>query len=106
MTLISFFLYLLLFIIAFYAARQTYLSHDQIRFSESGLVEREEGGKLFHGVISGNSFYNQWFIILKLEVKHVTLSAKNIKQFMFIYKDAISEEDFRLLAQVINNRRS
>jgi hypothetical protein len=104
-TTLSGLIYLLLFCIVFYVAREAYLSCDEIKLSESGLVERQLEGKRYYGVISGKSFYNTWLIVLKLEVKDNLFSEKSMKQLMFIYKDAISEEHFRLLAQVINNRR-
>jgi hypothetical protein len=105
-TTISFFLYLLLYAIAIVAAKKAFLQHDEFLISESGLVERSIDDKRYHGKISPGSFYNDWFIFVKFDVKCTAISGKNSKQFITIYKDAISEEQFRLLARLINSRRS
>lgn len=104
-TVASIFIYLLLFAIAMLVAWKTYLLNYEIQFSESGLIENAQDDKHYSGVISGKSFYNNYFIFLTLEVKHHELSEKKVKQFIVIYKDAICEEYFRLIAQIINNRR-
>ena len=105
-TFISLFLYILLFVIAFYSARKTFLQQYELLISESGLVERVVAGKRYHGKISTSSFYNGLFIFLKIEVKSTLISGKETKQFITIYKDAISEEQYRLLARRINSGRS
>ena len=91
--------------IAIVSARKAFLAHDELLISESGLVERVVANKRFQGKISATSFYNGWFIFLKLDVKSTVMSGKNSKQFITIYKDAISEEQFRLIARLINSRR-
>ncbi len=105
-TIISLFLYVLLFAIAFYAARRIFLQQDELLMSESGLVERVIADKRYHGKISNGSFYNGWFIFLKLEVKSTVMSGKTAKQYITIFKDAISEEQYRLLARLINSGRN
>jgi hypothetical protein len=105
-TVTSLFLYLLLYLIAIVAARKAFLQHDEFLISESGLVERVFDDKRYHGEISAGSFYNSWFIFVKLDVKRTIILGKNRKQFITIYKDAISKEQFRLLARLIKNGRS
>jgi hypothetical protein len=104
-SLISLLLYLLLFATALYAARKTFLQQDELLFSESGLVERMLAGTRYHGKISSGSFYNRLFIFLKIDVKSTVISGKNKPQFITIYKDAVDEEQFRLLARLINSGR-
>ena len=106
LTPISLLLYLLLFAIACYSARKAFQQQDELLISESGLVERVLEDTRYHGKINGGSFYNGCFIFLKLDVKSTVMAGKEIKQFMTIYKDAISEEQYRLIARLINSGRS
>lgn len=105
LTFTSLFFYLLLFATAFYNAWKTFQQQDELLISESGLVERVVADKRYHGKISRGSFYNGLFIFLKLNVKSTVLAGKNKKQYITIYKDAVSEEQFRLLARLINSGR-
>ena len=101
---ISLFFYLILFLIALIAANKAYKQSFEFRMSEFCLIEREVDGRLYNGKISDGSFYNGFVIFLKLEIKANILSDKKEKQFMTIYKDALSEEHYRLLARLINNK--
>ena len=102
-TLFSLFLYLLLFVLAVYSARKAYLQNDEFLLSDSGLVERFVCGTRHIGKISGSSFYNAWFIYLKLDITSNTIPEKKTKQSIIIYTDAIREDQFRLLARLINS---
>ena len=102
---ISLLFYLILFLIVFIAAKKAYQQSFEFKVSESGLIEREVNGSLYLGKISNSSFYNGFVIFLKLEVKGNMLSDQKDRQFMTIYKDAVTEKHYRLLARLINSGR-
>ena len=102
---ISIIFFLILFFLAFIAANKAYQQSFEFKLSESGEVEREVAGKVYHGKISEDSFYNGFILFLKFAVDRNILSGKKDKQLMIIYKDAVTEEQYRLLARVINSRR-
>lgn len=104
-TPISLFFYLLLFALALFSAKKVFLQQDELLISESGLVERAVADKRYYGNISNGSFYNGFFIFLVLEVKSTVMLDKKSNQFVTIYKDALSKEQFRLLARLINSGR-
>lgn len=106
LTTVSLIFCFLLFTIALYASRKAYLKHDELLLSESGLLERRVGELLYHGKINPGSFYNGFFVFLQLDIKSAVFTEKDSKQFITIYKDAVSEEQYRLLARLINNGRS
>ncbi|GLS92655.1 hypothetical protein GCM10007916_37270 [Psychromonas marina] len=106
LTLISSILYLLLFLIAFIAAKYAVRQVAELLLSESGLVERKLGDKDYAGQISEASFYNRFFIFLILKEMKSGLFDKGEKQFVLIYRDAISVADYRLLARIINSGRN
>ena len=87
-------LYLILLSIALYATYTVYLQKAELLLSESGLVERVEEGKCYSGKIGQHSFYNGFFIFLQLDIKNSVFTEKTTKQFLTIYKDAISEEEY------------
>ncbi|MCP5077279.1 MAG: hypothetical protein GY951_04400 [Psychromonas sp.] len=103
---LSLFLYLILILIALYAAKKSSGQQAELLLSESGLVERVVLGKVCSGKIGQHSFYNGFFIFLQLDIQHSIFTQKTTKQFITIYKDAISEEQYRLLARLINNERN
>lgn len=102
----SLFFYLLLFLIALIAAKKAYNQSSEILVSESALVQRTLGGKQYHGKISEGSFYNHFFIFLQLKEMSSGLADKQARQYMTLYRDAISKEHYRLLARLINSGRS
>lgn len=106
LTNISLIFYCLLLLVALYAARKAYLQHDELLLSESGQLERRIGELRYHGQINAGSFYNGFFIFLKLDIKSAVFNEKKSTQFITIYKDAVSEEQYRLLARLIHNGRS
>lgn len=105
LTIMTLFFYAVLVVFALYAGRKAYLQTDQLLLSESGLVERNIGELCYSGKISPRSFYNGFFILLRLEMKEGVFTVKNTTQFITVYKDAVSEEHYRLLARLINSGR-
>ena len=99
-------LYLILLFIASYAAYKAYLQKAELLLSESGLIESVVEEKRTSGKIGLNSFYNGLFIFLQLDITDSVFTKKSTKQFIFIYKDAVNEEQYRLLARLINSGRS
>ena len=91
---------------ALYAARIAFLQQTELMMSESGLVERVVDDKRYGGKISNRSFYNGLFIFLVIEVNSAVMMGNNSKQFITIYNDAISEDQYRLLARLINSGRN
>ncbi len=106
LTLISFSVYLILFLITVYAFKISFLGQGQLLLSESGLIERTVNDKKVNGKIGHHSFYNGFFIFLQLQVVDTLFADKNGKQFMIIYRDAITDKQYRLLARLINSGRS
>lgn len=96
--------YLLLFLIALYAAKKAYLQSDLFLVSETGLVERVVANKTYYGKISSGSFYNGFFMLLILEMSDSIFIKKSNKQFITLYNDAITASDYRLLARLISSK--
>lgn len=103
---VSLFLYLLLFLIAVYAANKAYQQQGELALSDSGLVECIAGDKTCSGKIGRYSLYNGLFIFLHLDIQNSAFTQQTSKHFITIYKDAISEEQYRLIARLINNGRN
>ncbi|MCP5076811.1 MAG: hypothetical protein GY951_01965, partial [Psychromonas sp.] len=61
---------------------------------------------VYSGKIGQHSFYNGFFIFLQLDIQNSVFTQQTSKQFITIYKDAISEEQYRLLARLINSGRN
>lgn len=97
--------YLLLLSVAYFAAKNAAKHAGEFLLSESGLVERRLGDNDYAGKISEACFYNRFFIFLIFKEMRSSLSDNGKKQFMIIYRDAISEEHYRLLARIISSGR-
>lgn len=95
----------MLFLVAFRAALKAYNYSEELLVSESGSIEKGEGVKHFQGKICATSFYNHFFIFLKLKKQNHYLSGNEKNEYMTIYRDAVSEADFRLLARLIRNEQ-
>jgi len=106
LTIVSSVLYLLLFLITLFAAKNAVSRVATFLLCESGLVERKLGDKYYAGEISAASFYNRFFIFLILKGMKSGLFDKEEKQFIIIYRDAISVQHYRLLARIINSGRN
>lgn len=98
--------YFILFGVTLYTSKKSFLEQGVLLLSDSGLVERIIRGKSFNGNIGQSSFYNGFFIFLQLEVTNSTFLQKKNRQFMIIYKDAITNEQYRLLARLIKSGRN
>jgi len=97
-------LYFVLFGIALYGARKACLPISLLKLSDAGYIEVEVKGELKVGFVSRSSFYNGLFISLNIEPnKDDFLSGGDDKAFFIvIYRDAVSEHEYRLLARMIN----
>lgn len=100
LTMYSSVAYLLLFLIALGAGVKAYRYSGSLLVSESGLVELKLSNTFFKGKINSTSFYNGFLIFLKLKSTGLSLSDK---EHVIIYRDAISDEHFRLLARLISS---
>jgi len=105
LTISSSIYYLPLLLIALIAGYKAYQQSDQFMLSESSLVERVIGDKTYYGSIGRGSFYNGLFIFLILDMSDSVVIDKSNKQFITLYRDAISQSDYRLLARLIHSGR-
>jgi len=105
LTTYSFIPYLLLFLVALRAAIKAYNSSEELLVSESGFIEKGEGDTYFQGQICATSFYNHCFIFLKLKKQDLHLADNGKNEYMTIYRDAVSDAHFRLLARLIRNEQ-
>jgi len=97
-------LFMLLWGIAFYGARKAYLQHSFLKLNDTGYIEVEVNGEVKSGMISRASYYNGLFISLNIEPNADDFSqAANGKSFFIVvYRDAVREFEYRLLARMIN----
>jgi hypothetical protein len=98
---------LFLLMIAAYAGKK---SHDQtynLKLSDTGLVDAVCANKqLISGEISRSSFYNGFCLFIHLQSRATDLAnlitpKKPSHKFIVIYKDAVKEDEYRLLARLI-----
>ncbi len=103
---LTFPLYLLLLAIAAYGAGKAYRQRYMLKLSDSGLVEVRmfADGRVISGIVSASSFYNQLFLSLHLKNNPDDLvrPRHSNKLAVVIYRDAVSESEYRLLARTIN----
>lgn len=101
--------FVLLLIIAIYGGKKAHGQLYNLKLSDSGLVDVvSESNAVISAKISPSSFYNSFFLYLHLQDNpmHPSLIGRNISDFVIvIYRDAVSEEQYRLLARLINNGR-
>lgn len=97
-------LFIVLFCVALYGARKAYLQTSLLTLSDVGYVEVEVNGKLKVGFVSRTSFYNGFFISLHVEPNNDDFIKESSGKpfFIVIYRDAVSEFEYRLLARTIN----
>lgn len=107
LTWLSLILSLFLLMIAAYAGKK---SHDQtynLKLSDTGQVDVVFSNKqLMSGEISRSSFYNSFCLFIHLQSRATDLSnlitpKKPTNKFIVIYKDAVQEDEYRLLARLI-----
>ena len=101
---LTFPLFVFLLAVAVYGAEKAYRQRYQLKLSDSGLVEVSADGEVINGVVSASSFYNALFLSLHLKNKANDFSKPgNSKTFsIVIYRDAVNESEYRLLARLIN----
>lgn len=103
--------FILLSIIAIYGGKKASEQVYNLKLSDSGLVDLvSQNNEFISAKISRFSFYNSFFLCLHLQNNPRDLSSltkyKNISDFFIvIYRDAVSEEQYRLLARLINTGR-
>jgi hypothetical protein len=106
---LTFPLYMFLLTVAVYGAGRNYQQRYYLKLSDCGLVELKTStdGSSASGVISASSFYNNLFIFLHLKSNPNDFATINEsrKVTVVIYRDAVSESEYRLLARLINFRR-
>ena len=101
---LTFPLFILLLAVAVYGAGKAYRQRYQLKLSDSGQIEVFVNGELIRGLVSASSFYNSLFLSLHLKNNPNDFStiSKSKKFSVVIYRDAVSESEYRLLARVIN----
>ena len=101
---LTFPLYILLLVIAVHGVRKAYQTKFYLELSESGQVKIIVKEEVIRGVVSASSFYNGLFIslYLKNERNDFTDKSNSKKSTLVIYRDAVKESDYRLLARIIN----
>ncbi|MFT7052781.1 MAG: hypothetical protein ACJAU1_000331 [Psychromonas sp.] len=108
LTWLSVILSLFLLLIAAYGGRQSYAHTYNIKLSDTGKIDVIFANKqLLCGEISASSFYNGFCLCILLQSRPTDLSnliipQKPTKRFIVIYKDAVKEDEYRLLARLIN----
>lgn len=97
-------LYICLFATALYGSMIAYQHKYLLKVSDSGKVEISIKGKVEKGIVSSASFYNGLFLFLRLtnNPNEFINSNTNNKCSIIVYRDAVSEYEYRLLARVIN----
>lgn len=107
LTWLSIILSLFLLVIAAYGGKQTYGQTYNIKLSDTGKINVVLANKqLISGEISSSSFYNGFCLFIYLQSRPTDLSnliiqKKPAERFIVIYKDAVKEDEYRLLARVI-----
>lgn len=108
---LTFPLLIVLFASAVYGGKKASAQSYQLKVSDSGLLEVAFiNGGVVSGQISCSSFYNSFFLCLRLlppSAENLSLcNRENIrKACIVIYRDAVSEAEYRLLARLINTGR-
>lgn len=103
--------FVLLLIIAIYGGKKAHGQRYNLKFSDSGLVSFTSAhNDLIRAKISPSSFYNSFFLYIHLQnsptdIYYFINNKKSDNSFVVIYRDAVSEEQYRLLARLINSGR-
>ncbi len=98
----------LLLVLAVYAAEKAYAQRYKLKVSDAGDIEVEFVDKeIISAQISSRSFYNGFCMYLSLHSKaddcfNVSDKADVFKTYIVIYRDAVTEEQYRLLARQVN----
>jgi len=97
-------IFIILLMLASHGARKAYQQTCVLRLSDSGRIEVLIDGELVAGVIADTSFYNGYFISLKVvkENSELFIARERNNKPIVVYRDAVSDDQYRLLARVIN----
>ncbi|MFT6927233.1 MAG: hypothetical protein ACJAZP_002863 [Psychromonas sp.] len=107
LTWLSIILSVFLVLIAAYGGKKAYAQTYQLKLSDTGKIDVVFANKqLLRGEISSSSFYNGFCLFVHLQSRPTDLSnliihKKPAKRFIVIYKDAVKEDEYRLLARLI-----
>lgn len=100
-----------LFMVAFYGGKKAYMQRHIVKLSEAGDINVSfNGGDYIEAQMSSSSFYNRMFLFVHLQ-KKISLTNSDINTLdkrhanVLIFKDAVSDEEYRLLARIINSKR-
>lgn len=102
---------IILLAVAVYAGKKASAQSYQLKLSDSGGLEAGFiNGCVVNALISSSSFYNGFFLCLRLQNNPANIlppaNKENIrKACIIIYRDAVSEAEYRLLARLINTGR-
>jgi len=111
LTWLTIFFSIILLVIAIYAGKNTYEQTYSLKLSENGEAELILADEvMITGKICNASFYNGFCVYLYIQANPTDLSnllrpIKNSKKLIVIYKDAVSTEQYRMLARLINTGR-
>ena len=111
LTWLSIILALFLLLIAAYGGKSAYAQTYNIKLSDTGKIDVIFANKqLISGEISSSSFYNGFCLFIHLQSRATDLSSlilekKPAKRFIVVYKDAVKEDEYRLLARLIKTGR-
>jgi len=111
LTWLSIILALFLLLIAAYGGKKAYAQTYNIKLSDTGKIDLSFANQqLISGEISSSSFYNGFCLLIHLQSRPTDLSSlilekKPAKRFIVIYKDAVKEDEYRLLARLIKTGR-
>lgn len=103
--------FVLLLIIAIYGGKKAHGQIYNLKLSDSGLVSLiSANNDLISAKISPSSFYNSFFLCIHLynsptDIHYLINNKKRYNAFIVIYRDAVSEAEYRLLARLINSGR-
>ncbi|WP_019616417.1 protein YgfX [Psychromonas ossibalaenae] len=98
----------LLLVLAVYAAGKAYAQTFNLKVSDAGDIEVEfSDTEIRSARISNASFYNGFCIYLSLHSRpcdclSVPDKAGVFKTYIVIYRDAVTEKQYRLLARLVN----
>jgi len=110
-TWLSIVLSLLLLVIAAYGGKKSYAQTYNIKLSDRGKIDLTFANKQpVSGEIGSSSFYNGFCLFIHLQssptdLSNLIIQKKPAKRFIVIYKDAVKEDEYRLLARLIKTGR-
>lgn len=103
-TLLAYSLCLGFFLVALYLAIQTSKKTDALTVTEDGVITLPNNApSTTQFTIKTASFYNGLFLYISLEHKKGIIEKKsNYPARLILFRDSINEQDYRLIARLIN----